>query len=119
MGRGEHDLRRPDEALELRNAGRAGDRRGHPLTADEPGERDLGWLRAMLGGYGVERLQNAQALELQFVGSPHRTYGLEVSTNLFDWLPLGAVTMDITGSLLFIDGVDTLVPVRFYRLRLP
>jgi hypothetical protein len=65
------------------------------------------------------RLQNAQALELQFVGSPHRTYGLEVSTNLFDWLPLGTVTMDINGNLGFTDSVSGLVPARFYRLRFP
>jgi len=65
------------------------------------------------------RLQNGQTLELQFVGSPHRTYGLEVSTNLFDWLPLGAVMMDINGNFSFTDGVDILVPARFYRLRFP
>jgi hypothetical protein len=63
------------------------------------------------------RLQNGQTLELQFVGSPHRPYGLEVSTNLVDWLPLGTVTMDINGNLGFADTI--LVPARFYRLRFP
>jgi hypothetical protein len=47
------------------------------------------------------RLLNGQAVELQFAGSPRRAYGLEASTNLFEWLPLGAVTMDINGRLLF------------------
>ncbi len=69
--------------------------------------------------FGGVRLLNGQALELQFTGSPHRTYGLEVSTNLVDWVPLGAATMDINGNFGFTDGIDTLVPARFYRLRSP
>jgi len=63
------------------------------------------------------RLQNGQALELQFIGSPHRTYGLEFSTDLFHWLPLGLVTMDINGNLSFTDAING--AFRFYRLRSP
>jgi len=71
----------------------------------------------MPGAFAGVRLLNGQGLELQFAGSPHRAYGLEVSTNLFEWLPLGPVTMDINGRFLFNDAVDR--PFRFYRLRSP
>lgn len=63
------------------------------------------------------RSQNGQAVELQFVGSPHRAYELETSTNLLHWLPFGDMTLDINGSLLFTDPLDK--PFRFYRLRSP
>jgi hypothetical protein len=65
------------------------------------------------------RLLGGQALQLQFTGSPHRAYALEVSTNLIDWMPWSTVTMDIGGSFGLTDAVEPLVPARFYRLRSP
>jgi len=64
-------------------------------------------------------LLNAQAFQLQFTGSPHRAYALEISTNLIDWLPWSTITMDISGSFSFTDAVEPSVPARFYRLRSP
>jgi len=76
-------------------------------------------LAPLPGAFAGVRLQNGQTLELQFSGSPHRPYGLEVSTDLVEWLPLGTVTMDINGNLNFIVSVDGSAPARFYRLRFP
>jgi hypothetical protein len=64
-------------------------------------------------------LADPQSLQLQFTGSPHRAYALEVSTNLLDWLPWSTVTMDIDGSLGFTEAIEPSVPARFYRLRSP
>jgi hypothetical protein len=57
------------------------------------------------------------ALRLQFAGSPHREYALEVSTNLIDWRWLNTVTMDIFGSFSLTNPVEWAVPARFYRAR--
>jgi hypothetical protein len=65
------------------------------------------------------RLPGPQALQFQGVGSPHRAYTLEVSTNLLDWLPWTTVTLDINGTFDFTDAIEVYAPVRFYRLHSP
>jgi hypothetical protein len=64
-------------------------------------------------------LPGPQALQFQGVGSPHRAYTLEVSTNLIDWLPWTTVTLDINGAFDFTDAIEVHPPVRFHRLRSP
>ncbi len=63
------------------------------------------------------RLLGAQSLQLRFTGVPYRSYTLEVSTNLLDWLWFGRVTTDIEGGFSFNDEVAPGVPALFYRLR--
>jgi hypothetical protein len=65
------------------------------------------------------RLLDARALHLQFTGSPHRAYALEISTNLIDWLPWSTATTDIGGGFEVTDAIEPSVPARFYRLRSP
>jgi hypothetical protein len=65
---------------------------------------------------GVQ-LVGMQDLQLQFTGSPHRPYALEVSTNLTEWVRLNTITMDIGGGFNFKEPVDSAAPSRFYRLR--
>lgn len=98
------------------------------FTAGSSGPRaqlrldDILVQRAMPGppsAFAGVLLLNAQALQLQFTGSPHRAYALEVSTNLIDWLPWSTITMNIGGSFSFIDAVEPSVPARFYRLQSP
>jgi hypothetical protein len=52
-----------------------------------------------------------------FVGSPHRAYTVEASTDLNAWESLAAVTLDIDGTASFVDIQSRFEPVRFYRLR--
>jgi hypothetical protein len=74
---------------------------------------------ALPAAFAGVHLLGTQALQLQFTGSPHRAYALEVSTDLIDWLPWSTVTMDIGGSFGLTDAVEPFVPARFYRLRSP
>ena len=50
-------------------------------------------------------------------GSPHRAYTLQTSTNLSDWEPGFAVTLDINGTWHVGDLRPPLEPARFYRLQ--
>ena len=50
-------------------------------------------------------------------GSPHRAYTLQTSTNLSDWEPDFAVTLDIQGMWHVEDIRPALEPMRFYRLQ--
>jgi hypothetical protein len=54
--------------------------------------------------------------QLVLEGSPHRDYTLQTSTNLSDWEPGLAVTLDINGVWNFGDLRPRLEPARFYRL---
>jgi hypothetical protein len=62
------------------------------------------------------RWSGAETLQLQFTGTPHHAYALEVSTNLIDWRPWSTVTLDIGGSWRWTEAVEPTLPARFYRL---
>ena len=50
----------------------------------------------------------------QLIGDPMRTYVVEGSTNLADWIPVTSITPS-TGSEEFTDAVAGNLPYRFYR----
>jgi len=54
------------------------------------------------------------AFRLRFVGDPNARYGIEASTNLVTWTPLGPVTNQ-GGYMEFIDADATNFMIRFYR----
>ena len=60
-------------------------------------------------------------LRLNFVGSPHRAYGLQTSTNLWDWTPIYWPVSDINGN----GAAESSFPLwreepqRFFRLTNP
>ncbi|MEO6033687.1 MAG: CotH kinase family protein [Verrucomicrobiota bacterium] len=57
------------------------------------------------------------ALQFPFIGSPHGTYTLEVSTDLAAWLPVRVISTDIDGRYIFTEPMDATAPTRYYRLR--
>jgi hypothetical protein len=60
---------------------------------------------------------NTRETQMECVGSPHQAYGLEVSTNLTDWIPWKETITDIRGGFGFIETNDLSLPARFYRVR--
>ena len=52
--------------------------------------------------------------ELTFHGVAGEVYGLDLSTNLIDWVPMGYVT-NVTSLLKYSDAAATNSPMRFYR----
>jgi hypothetical protein len=58
-------------------------------------------------------------LHVLFTGDPTSVYLIEASTNLLDWVIIGATAVPSNGESLFDGGDTTMHPKRFYRLRSP
>ena len=56
---------------------------------------------------------------LQFLGIPGRNYRVQYSTNLVNWLPLGNVTADSSGVIIFSDNPPNGSAPRTYRTTYP
>lgn len=52
---------------------------------------------------------------LQFVGNNSKSYGIEVSTDMVNWAPVGACTADAEGNVEFTAPTATNQTLRFYR----
>ncbi len=52
---------------------------------------------------------------VQFVGNNSKSYLIEVSTDLVNWVPLGACTADGEGNVEFTEPKALNQPLRFYR----
>jgi hypothetical protein len=52
---------------------------------------------------------------LQFVGNNSKAYQIEVSTDMVNWVPLGACTADAEGNAGYTDSNGAKQPQRFYR----
>ena len=52
---------------------------------------------------------------LQFVGNNSQSYLIEVSTDMVNWVSLGACTADAEGNVEFTDPNAAHQPLRFYR----
>jgi len=52
---------------------------------------------------------------LQFVGNNSKAYQIEVSTDMVNWVPLGACTADAEGNAEYTDSNGAKQPQRFYR----
>ena len=52
---------------------------------------------------------------LQFVGNDSKSYRIEMSTDMVNWVSLGACTADADGNVEFTDPNAAAGPLRFYR----
>ena len=74
-------------------------------------------LKPALAGLAVGSLREPEAFPLQLSGEPGRSYRVEASTNLADWIDLG--TFPLTNSPMpYLDTTATNFDRRFYRARL-
>lgn len=66
-----------------------------------------------LGAYGT--------VNFNFAGALNRSYTVEATTNMFDWVPLGPAIelVPYSGSYFFEDYQPTNYPQRFYRVQYP
>jgi len=71
------------------------------------------------GAYWNQLNPEAQAFQLNFIGSSNASYSVWASTNLVNWTRLGIVTNIVPGQYGFIDADATNWPQRFYRLAAP
>ena len=55
------------------------------------------------------------ATRLQFVGNNSKSYRIEMSTDLVNWVTLGVCTADDQGDVQFTDPSTATQPARFYR----
>ena len=67
---------------------------------------------------GFTRLASG-ALQLEFVGLPGRSYALETSTNVLDWVVLRWIPANGDGEGSYEDSETKKTPARFYRFREP
>jgi hypothetical protein len=61
-------------------------------------------------------LSGSGSLQLSAVGDPAPNYNIEISSNCVNWISIATMT-NFNGSIQFTDSTPTLIPQRFYRLR--
>lgn len=66
----------------------------------------------------VRKLSNG-AFQFSYANASARSYSVHASTNLIDWIPVGAAVEISPGIYQFTDPDATDFPQRFYRLRSP
>ena len=66
----------------------------------------------------VNRLTNGH-IQVRFAGIPGRTYRIQASTDLLNWVDIGTVTQDSSGILQFEDNGSPGFARRFYRTVTP
>ena len=54
-------------------------------------------------------------MRVRFVGNDSKSYGIEVSTDMVNWVPLGTAAADAEGNVEFTDPNTAHQPLRFYR----
>ncbi|HXJ76020.1 MAG TPA: hypothetical protein VNM37_24405, partial [Candidatus Dormibacteraeota bacterium] len=59
----------------------------------------------------------SRGFEFRLRADPGRSYLIETSTNLSQWTPLTSLTLDLGGSIVFLDSIATNRVHTFYRAR--
>jgi hypothetical protein len=59
----------------------------------------------------------AAGVQLNFVCEPGKTYSLQASTNLVDWVEMGSVQSQTNAWLSQLDPASTTLVCRFYRIQ--
>ena len=62
----------------------------------------------------IGSINSSHGFTLQLIGQPARSYIIQGSTNLIEWIPLLTNTL-VTGALNFTDSQNSNLPYRFYR----
>jgi hypothetical protein len=55
-------------------------------------------------------------MRLEILGAPNRTYAIQASTNLKNWVTIGLCTTDAMGNAEFTDPSAGEYPARLYRV---
>jgi hypothetical protein len=70
------------------------------------------------GKLSASYLKSGNQVQFTLTGAPGRTYVVQASTNLVDWVPIYTNIAPINGLLQFTDPRATIYPSRFYRTEL-
>src|SRR6185369_6979598 len=82
-----------------------------PITVTLPAQKPA--LAGLIAGFPLA----SGSFPVQLTGEPSRSYQLDASTNLADWVGLGVVASS-NGPAQYLDATATNFNKRFYRARL-